>query len=247
MSQRILSVTLLGLLLAGCGDFDLPHRGSANRPSLQPDGGHRIIINGGEDDPGNPGVPGNPGNPANPWLDGGAPPLPPDSGVPQPKPDTKPAPPPPGPAPDSGQPAPGACGNDFESQVFALVNQERQKAGKQPFLCDQKAVAVAHGYSQVMCDKNHFSHTGPDGSSPFQRMQKGGIQFSSAGENIAAGQATPAEVMNSWMNSSGHRANILGNYKYYGGGYVPCAGGGGGGWLGGGGYGHYWTQNFWSP
>jgi uncharacterized protein YkwD len=239
---------LVGALLVaavGCGDFDLPHRrGSSRSPTLTADAGHRIIINGGEDDPGNPSDPSDPSNPSNPSnpgkYDSGVPKPKPDSGVPVPpptKPDMKQPPPV---APDSGQPAPGSCGTQFETELFGLVNKERQKAGKQPFLCDLATVKVAHDYSQVMCDKNHFSHTGPDGSSPFQRMQKGGIKFSTAGENIAAGQRSPTEVMQSWMGSSGHRANILGNYKYYGGGHSPCPNGGQWG-------GNYWTQNFWSP
>lgn len=207
---------------SGCDDFELGYRpGSRPAPSIE--SGRRIIVNGGEDTPVNP--------PSH--ADGGTflpPGSSPDAKVPPAQsPDSKVAP-----KPDSS-PA-GSCGNAFETEVFNLVNQERAKQGLKAFLCDLVATKVAHDYSQVMCDKNWFNHTGPDGSSPFQRMEKAGIQFSTAGENIAAGQQTPASVMQSWMNSSGHRANILGNYKYIGVGYVPCSKGG---------MGHYWTQDFW--
>jgi len=220
--RTLRSIALAALVLAGCDDFDLGYeRGS--RPNGE--SGRHIIVNGGEDTP---------DSPATPSADGG-PYLPPgssDARVPSaPSPDSSA---PPAAKPDSS-PA-GTCGNAFETQVFNLVNQERAKKGLKAFLCDPLAVKVAHEYSQVMCDKKWFSHTGPDGSSPFQRMEDAGIQFNSAGENIAAGQSTPASVMQSWMNSAGHRANILGNYTYIGVGYVACSGGN---------MGHYWTQDFW--
>ena len=60
-----------------------------------------------------------------------------------------------------------------------------------------------------MINKNYFDHTSPTYGSPFDMMKKFGISYRTAGENIAKGQRTPQEVMNSWMNSSGHRANIL--------------------------------------
>jgi uncharacterized protein YkwD len=129
----------------------------------------------------------------------------------------------------------GPCGNDFESKVFALVNQERSAAGKALFKCDSATVKVAHDYSQLQCDQRQMGHN-VGGTSPFQRMQAGGISYRTAGENIAAGQQTPEQVMESWMNSSGRKANILGDYTYIGIGYVPCESGAGG---------PYWTQDFW--
>ena len=85
-----------------------------------------------------------------------------------------------------------------------------------------------------MRDKNYFDHTSPTYGSPFEMMRHFGINYSSAGENIAAGQKTAQEVMNSWMNSSGHRANILNkDYEQLGVGYVE-----------GGSYGTYWVQMF---
>jgi uncharacterized protein YkwD len=226
MMRCTLHLLLASLLVTACGEFDDFDNGrQSSRPAPKIDGGRRIVVNGGEDDPVIPPV-------AKP--DGGVP-LPPtskDSGAPPP---TKP----------DASPAPGSCGNAFETDVFNLVNQERAKSGMSPLACDPLATKVAHDYSQLMCDKSWFNHTGPDGSSPFSRMKKGGITYSSGGENIAAGQETPKEVMQTWMNSSGHRANILGDYTHIGVGYVPCASSGGGGWFGGGGYGHYWTQDFW--
>jgi uncharacterized protein YkwD len=162
-----------------------------------------------------------------PKLDGG--------GDPQPEPDMGSEP---TPTPDTGSeppPSTGACGNAFESEVFKLVNQERTKSGLSAYECGPLGTKVAHDYAQLMCDKNHFDHTGPDGSSPFERMQRGGINFQTAGENIAAGQDSPPSVMESWMSSSGHRENIMGDFKYIGVGYVPCPGG----------WGHYWVQDFW--
>ena len=79
-----------------------------------------------------------------------------------------------------------------------------------------------------------FDHSSPDGSSCFTVFGEYGVAYMAAGENIAAGQTTPESVMNSWMNSSGHRSNILGgNFGHIGVGYVQ-----------GGSYGHYWVQLF---
>ena len=74
---------------------------------------------------------------------------------------------------------------------------------------DSKLSSVATKKSQDMIDKNYFNHTSPTYGSPFDMMKKFGISYRTAGENIAKGQRTPQEVMNAWMNSSGHRANIL--------------------------------------
>lgn len=88
-----------------------------------------------------------------------------------------------------------------------------------------------------MKDNNYFSHTSPNYGSPFQMMQDFGIKYSNAGENIAGGQKTPQEVMDAWLNSSGHRANILNkNFTQLGVGYAK-----------GGSYGYYWVQMFIKP
>jgi uncharacterized YkwD family protein/spore coat assembly protein SafA len=96
-----------------------------------------------------------------------------------------------------------------EQQVLTLVNQERAKAGIKPLSMDWELQRVARTKSQDMCQKGYFSHTSPTYGSPFDMMKQFGISYRTAGENIAKGQRSPQEVMNSWMNSSGHRANIL--------------------------------------
>ena len=90
---------------------------------------------------------------------------------------------------------------------------------------------VARYKSQDMKDKGYFSHTSPTYGSPFDMMKKFGITYRTAGENIAKGQRTPQAVVNAWMNSSGHRANILNSsFTQIGVGYVAD--------------GNYWTQMF---
>ncbi|MGM0837533.1 MAG: SafA/ExsA family spore coat assembly protein [Bacillota bacterium] len=121
-----------------------------------------------------------------------------------------------------------------EEQVAALVNQERSKHGLKPMKLNWELSRVARYKSQDMIDKNYFSHTSPTYGSPFTMMKNFGISYRAAGENIAAGQKTPQEVMNAWMNSEGHRKNILSSqYTEIGVGYAK-----------GGSYGHYWTQMF---
>lgn len=97
----------------------------------------------------------------------------------------------------------------LETAVFNLVNQERTKAGLQPLTMSDKLVSLAEMKAQDMAQKNYFSHTSPTYGSPFEMLQKYGVSYRSAGENIAAGQTTAEAVMQDWMNSSGHRANIL--------------------------------------
>ena len=97
----------------------------------------------------------------------------------------------------------------LETEVFNLVNQERQKAGLQPLKMSDKLISLAEMKAQDMAQKNYFSHTSPTYGSPFDMLQRYGVSYRSAGENIAAGQTTAQSVMTDWMNSSGHRANIL--------------------------------------
>ena len=94
-------------------------------------------------------------------------------------------------------------------EVVAIVNQERAKQGLAPLKDNWQLARVARYKSEDMRDKNYFSHTSPTYGSPFDMMKNFGIRYMAAGENIAMGQQTPASVMNSWMNSPGHRANIL--------------------------------------
>jgi len=97
----------------------------------------------------------------------------------------------------------------LEDQVVTLVNNERAKHGLTKLTKNWQLARVARYKSQDMASKNYFSHTSPTYGSPFTMMQNFGISFSAAGENIAMGQQTPQAVMNAWMNSAGHKANIL--------------------------------------
>lgn len=97
----------------------------------------------------------------------------------------------------------------LESEVVRLVNVERSKKGLQALTENWELSRIARYKSADMANKNYFSHTSPTYGSPFRMMESFGIRYSSAGENIAMGQRTPQEVMNAWMNSPGHRANIL--------------------------------------
>ncbi|WP_129689362.1 CAP domain-containing protein [Gottfriedia acidiceleris] len=97
----------------------------------------------------------------------------------------------------------------YESKVVDLTNAERTKAGLKPFTVNATLSKTARLKSQDMTDKNYFDHTSPTYGSPFDMMKQFGITYSYAAENIAKGQKTPEEVVTAWMNSAGHRANIL--------------------------------------
>ncbi|MEV0566171.1 CAP domain-containing protein [Dactylosporangium sp. NPDC050588] len=106
--------------------------------------------------------------------------------------------------------APAAPGNlSYEQQVLVIVNAERAKAGCKPLAYNAKLATAARKHSQDMAANDYFSHTSQDGTSFATRITNAGYKWSGAAENIAKGQKTPADVMNAWMNSSGHRANIL--------------------------------------
>ncbi|WP_442600414.1 CAP domain-containing protein [Neobacillus sp. D3-1R] len=96
-----------------------------------------------------------------------------------------------------------------EQKVIDLTNAERQKAGVKPLTGDTKLSSVARTKSNDMQAKGYFSHTSPTYGSPFDMMRDFGITYQTAGENIAQGQQTPEEVVRAWMNSEGHRKNIL--------------------------------------
>lgn len=98
---------------------------------------------------------------------------------------------------------------DLAQQVLTLVNQERSTQSLAPMTWHTGCAQVAFEHSWDMDARDFFSHTNPDGKSPFDRMQAAGISYSGAAENIAAGYGSAAAVMNGWMNSPGHRANIL--------------------------------------
>lgn len=110
---------------------------------------------------------------------------------------------------------------NFEKEVIRLVNNIRKENGLAALSEDWELSRVARYKSADMRDNNYFSHTSPTYGSPFTMMKNFGISYKSAAENIAKGQKTPEAVVNSWMNSSGHRANILGkSYTKIGVGYV---------------------------
>ncbi|WP_246070785.1 CAP domain-containing protein, partial [Paenibacillus kobensis] len=105
----------------------------------------------------------------------------------------------------------------FAQQVVTLVNQERAKAGLSALSSDSLLTKVAAAKAKDMYDNNYFDHTSPTYGSPFDMMRSFGVSYSYAGENIAKGQKSPQEVMNAWMNSAGHKANIMSaNYKKIG-------------------------------
>ncbi len=119
----------------------------------------------------------------------------------------------------------------FEQEVVELTNAERTKKGLQPLQIDTELSKVARLKSQDMKDNNYFNHNSPTYGSPFDMMEQFGISYRAAGENIAMGYRTPAAVVNGWMNSEGHRANILSsNFTHIGVGYVEGT--------------HHWTQMF---
>ncbi|HOA97566.1 SafA/ExsA family spore coat assembly protein [Acetivibrio saccincola] len=97
----------------------------------------------------------------------------------------------------------------LENEVIRLVNSERAKKGLPALKANWQVSRVARYKSQDMIDRNYFSHTSPTYGSPFRMLESFGISFSAAGENIAMGLRTPSEVMRAWMESPGHRANIL--------------------------------------
>lgn len=119
----------------------------------------------------------------------------------------------------------------YESEVIRLVNQHRAQNGLEPLTANWELSRIARYKSEDMASRGYFSHTSPTYGTPFQMIRSFGLSYRSAGENIAYGQRTPAAVVEAWMNSSGHRANILSaSYTQIGVGY--CASG------------HYWTQMF---
>ena len=119
----------------------------------------------------------------------------------------------------------------YERQVVDLVNVQRARSGLQPLTLDAELCRFARVKSQDMHDNRYFDHNSPTYGSPFDMMRSFGITYASAGENIAMGYSTPEAVVSAWMNSDGHRANILSTkFALLGVGYVADGG--------------YWTQWF---
>lgn len=125
----------------------------------------------------------------------------------------------------------------FESRVLDLVNQERSAAGLAPLTRAGELENAARGYAAAMAAGGFFGHTAPDGSTPSRRIDAAGYRgWSWVAENIAAGQRSPEQVMAGWMNSPGHRQNLLSpTAREIGIGHVQQPGSA---------YGHYWVQNF---
>jgi uncharacterized protein YkwD len=120
------------------------------------------------------------------------------------------------------------------SQVLALVNDERAKAGCGALTTSSALQRAAQGHSADMAANSYFSHDSQDGRSFSDRIRAAGYSGGAIAENIAAGQQSASAVMQSWMNSSGHRANILNcSYRHLGVGYAK-----------GGSMSPYWTQDF---
>ncbi|QQK78669.1 hypothetical protein HUG20_01280 [Salicibibacter cibi] len=125
-------------------------------------------------------------------------------------------------------------GSDFEQEVVRLTNEEREAQGLEPLEAHEELAEVATVKSEDMRDNEYFSHESPTHGSPFDMISDHGIDFTVAGENIAAGQPSPEQVVEAWMDSDGHRANILNDdFTHIGIGHVE-----------GGSYGEYWTQMF---
>jgi uncharacterized protein YkwD len=116
--------------------------------------------------------------------------------------------------------------------VVALVNQERAEAGCSPVTVDRRLATAAQEHSQDQADMGRMTHTGSDGSSVGQRVTEAGYTWRKVGENVASGTTSPERAMQLWMNSDGHRKNILNcAFKNIGVGVVDG----------------YWTQDFATP
>lgn len=160
----------------------------------------------------------------------------PEQPAPAPKPEPQPEPQPvpqPEPAPTPEKEV--TFMNEFQTKVVSLVNAERAKYGLKPMIAKEDLTKVAQVKAQDMYQSRYFSHTSPNYGSPFDMLRKFGISYSAAGENIAMGQKTPEQVMQDWLNSPGHRANILNaNYNEIGVGVYQSYYG----------YGYIWVQEF---
>lgn len=135
------------------------------------------------------------------------------------------------PAPEQKTTPSGTEISAFEARVIDLTNEQRRKNGLSNLQPDTALSNVAQEKSNDMQAKNYFSHTSPTYGSPFDMMRDFGVSYTSAGENIAMGQRSAEEVVNAWMNSEGHRKNILSpNFTHIGVGHTS--------------QGNYWTQMF---
>ncbi len=124
--------------------------------------------------------------------------------------------------------------DDWSKQILELTNAEREKNGLNPLEWDDSLAELAKSHCNDMIEREYFAHNTPDGKTPFERMREAGISYWSAGENIAAGQHSPEAAFEAWMNSEGHKKNILNkDFEHMGVSVVK-----------GGKYGIYWAQEF---
>lgn len=136
--------------------------------------------------------------------------------------------------PDKGNTPVESAASEQAQAVLKLVNEERSKQGLKSLTLSTNLTSIANTKAKDMAVNNYFDHVSPTYGTPFEMLQHFGVSYRSAGENIAAGQKSPQEVMTAWMNSSGHRANILNSsYTELGVGYYK-----------GGSYGTEWVQLF---
>jgi uncharacterized protein YkwD len=130
-------------------------------------------------------------------------------------------------------PTPGAAETDFLQELLELVNDERAAVGAAPVTLSPQLTEAAQRHAEDMANNTFLSHFGSDGSTMQTRIEAADYNWSAIGENIAMGQTSPEAVMESWMDSSGHRQNILNpNYSELGLGYAEAANG------------PYWVQVF---
>ncbi|MFI5667664.1 CAP domain-containing protein [Streptomyces sp. NPDC051704] len=160
-------------------------------------------------------------------------PVPPKTAAPKPPAPPAPTTPAAPPAPSATPaPTPGDGHSAEESAVVTLVNQERAQAGCGPVRANPPLAALAGAFSKDMAVRGFFDHTDPDGNTPWDRATKAGLS-GLGGENIARGQGDAQAVMNAWMNSPGHKANILNcEFRTLGVGVYVADGG------------PWWTQDF---
>lgn len=128
-----------------------------------------------------------------------------------------------------------ATTSQYVATMLARVNEQRAAQGLRALCINSKLMAAAQRHTNDMATNNFMSHTGSDGSTMSTRVTVTGYQWTRLAENVAAGQANVDAVMTSWMNSAGHRANILGDYTMFGTAYAYNSGSK---------YKHYWTQDF---
>lgn len=147
------------------------------------------------------------------------------------KPDPNPTPnPEPKPSPEPNLP-------NTLREVLGRLNDEREQRGKSALKANEKLNAAAQKHTEWMVKNETLDHVGENDSRPADRVRAEGYKWQAAGENIAMGYRTPESVMKGWMNSNGHRTNILGNYQEIGLGHAVNARKG---W-------HYWTTVFATP